>query len=178
MKRKAIHRISAILKKAQSLRTRRDGLENLIKDFDAKLADLEVEWADAQKEISDDVFGISISNEDLAEEMRRIKTKRRSKKKTTHAFRNRRKLKSKRKTKKIKRKVKGTRDQIQAAAKARDEKLLWVLRKAKNPMSIDELYKAVGNGSLEQIRTSLKRNRKKLKTVGYAKTTKYSLKRK
>ena len=170
MNQKMMNRMRSILKRAQALQAKKTTLELQLVDAKANLADAEVEYADLQKEISDDLFGQSDDDEPIVDMPKR----RTNKRKTT-----RRKLKKKiRRKGKVNDAVKGTRDQIQAAAKARDEKLIKVLKKAKEPMRVDELWKAVGNGSLEQMRTSLKRNRKKLKTEGYAKQTRYKLKRK
>ena len=162
MNPKMMNKMRSILKKAQALRKRQNVIERQLVDVKANLADAEVEYADLQKEISDDLFGQS---EDPSVDMPK---RRSSKKKTT-----RRKLK-----KKTTGKVKGTRAQIRASAKARDDKLIKVLRKAKNPMNIEELHKIIKSGSRVQVRTSIKRMRKQLKTVGYARNTRYALKRK
>lgn len=165
--------VERILSVAQKLKSRRIVLVEQLAHIDTSLADLSVEWADLQKEIADEIF----------ESQPEPAPRRRSAKKAA-----RRKLQQKRKAIKSDRKATtkskgkkattGTRDQIQAAAKARDEKLIKVLSKSKKPMNIIELYNAVQNGSIGQMQTSIKRLRKQLKTEGYAKNTKYSLKRK
>ena len=173
MNKKLMSKMGAILKRAQFLRQKQANLEGQLEDVKAMLADAQVEYADLQKMISDDLF--TQDNETVEQAPRR---KKKIVKRTPSGKPGAHKKEPTKKKAKAKRKlkVKGTRAQIQAAAKARDEKLLKVLGKAKKPMNVEELWKAVNNGSLEQMRTSLKRNRKKLKTVGYAKNTKYSLK--
>jgi len=170
MNKKLMNKMSAILKRAQTLRQKQTALEVQLENIKANLADAQVEYVDLQKTISDDLFNQSNDIAASVQAHRPKKKKAASKRKTWP--------KAKRKKGNVKRKgeVKGTRAQIQAAAKARDEGLLKVLGKSKKPMNVEELWRAVNNGSLEQMRTSLKRNRKKLKTVGYAKNTKYSLK--
>lgn len=176
MNQKNMNHMRRILKRAQTLRAKHDALETALAEIKVLLADAGVEYADLQKEISDDLFGdsITLSEAELQNELLRTKKRRRAKKKTTK----RRAAKKVQKKAQKRKSVTGTREQIQAAAKKRDEKLLSVLRRSKKPMTIDELHRAINNGSLKQMRGALKRVRKQLKTVGYARHTKYFLKRK
>lgn len=169
---KTFSRVSLMLKQVQDLRDRRTVLQDKIEEIDAKIADIQLDWNDLQKEIAFSIFGSAGETRNL--EAAHPGTKKKTKKKTA------KKRKRRRKNVAVRRKSDnlGSRAQIQAAAKARDATFIKVLQKSKKPMSLHEIHKAVKNGSLEQMRTSAKRLRKrKLITCDRSgKSARYTLK--
>lgn len=166
----------AMLNHVQNLRDQRTALEQKIEDIDARIADIQLDWNDLQKEISLSIFGtasaVPAPTKGVVKrgERRPEKKRRVTKKKATARV-------SKGATSGIPTKKKATRDDIRARAKARDQKLIAVLREARAPMSVHELHRAVANGNLEQMKTALSRVRNLIVRTGYAKKSRYQLKK-
>lgn len=152
---KTFSRVSAMLRQARDLRKRRATIARSLEDVDAKIADIELEWNDLQKEISVSIFGMGESGavtmtsaDDLApKNKKRIKrrakktAKRRSKKKSTLS-----------------------REQIRAAAAVRDEKVFDVIKKTPG-LNIHAISLTAKDGDRSQIQTSLKRLKKAKRVI-------------
>lgn len=161
---KQFSRVNTLLNQVDRLRKKRDAAAKTLQDLDANLADLEVEWADLQKEISSAIFGRT-----TLDELRAHESPAKSTKKTSKKRKKRKKSIALRKSNNL-----GSRDEIQAAAKARDARIASLLS-SKKSLSLHELHATVQNGSLEQIQTSLKRLRKRglIQCEGKGRTARY-----
>lgn len=168
-KPKQFVRINMLMSQVDRLRKRRDSLQTALTDTDAKLADLEVEWTDLQKDISNAIFGRASIGELKARERLKADPPKKKKKKQHPPLGFKKKGSS--------------RAEIQAVAKKRDERLISILKQVKKrPHSIHDLHDRITTGakavpsSFEQLQSSLKRMRKKIKRTGNGRATRYTLK--
>lgn len=152
-------RVYRLMNQVKKLREKKDRLKEALIETDARLADLELEWADLQKDISNTIFGRTGLDEVEA----------RQKKKPL--------VRKHRSGPGVRKKPDGSRAEIQAAAKRRDAKLISALSR-KTPRSIEDLHGKVGEGTLSQMQTSLKRLRKlnRIKRIGSGRSVRYTLK--
>lgn len=145
---KTFTRVSSMLRQAQDLRKRRATIAKSLEEVDAKIADIELEWNDLQKEIAVSIFGMGTpgsvtmtsAGDPAPKKTNKKRIKRRAKKTTKRRTKN----------------SPMSREEIRAAAAARDEKVFGAI-KGTPGLNFQAIEAAVKDGTKSQIQTSLKR---------------------
>lgn len=167
--KKTFGRVNALANQVGRLKAKRDKIAAQLEDTEAKLADLELEWNDVQKEISIAVFGdlgmtgtvTMTTASDPTPTESRIKKKRKSKQVSTLA-----------------KSSQHAREKILARAQKRDEDVFRVIKElvpkgSAHFQAIADSDKILGTDS--QIRNSLKRLRdqKRIRVIGKGRGARY-----
>lgn len=179
--KKTFERINTLANQVQKFKSRRDKLAEQLATADARIADLELEWNDVQKEISADVFGsllpggvtMTSADQGVLRTQESGSTKAAKKKR-----RKRRKASPKVQTKMKKQSKKpASRAEIRALAVKRDQAVFEVIKRFGKADFYEILSAGTVEGNNEQIKTSLKRlkEQKLIKPMGVGRAVQYNV---